>query len=404
MIKGIKVMLNPNNKQKTLLHKYAGVKRFTYNWVLEREESNYKNGGKFISDKELRKEFTKLKKVPEYYWLNEVSNNVSKQAIKDACIAYNRFFKGISKAPKYKSKKKSPPKFYQDNEKIQFTETHIKFEGFARSKKKNKQKLNWVRLAEKGRIPYGKEIKYVNPRVSFDGLNWWVSVGIEYKEKSNKPNKESIGIDLGITNLAICSDDVVYKNINKTKRVKDLEKRKKRLQRKVARKYENLKENKVNEKGEYPKKTKNIIKVEEEIKKLQNKLNGIRGNYLHQITTEIIRREPSHISLEDLNLKGMMKNKHLSKAIGEQSFYEFRRQIEYKSRWNNIEVRIVNRWYASSKICHECGYKNKELKLKERTWKCKGCGREIDRDKNASKNIRDSKEYEVIKYPNAIGE
>lgn len=146
---------------------YAGAKRFAYNWTLARQQENYKNGGKFISDKDLRKEFTQLKKMPEYKWLNNISNNVTKQAIKDCCEAYNKFFKGLSQFPKFKSKKKSPHKFYQDTDKIQFTGTHVKFEGFSYSKKKNKQKLNWVRLSEHDRIPYGDDVKYINPRVSF---------------------------------------------------------------------------------------------------------------------------------------------------------------------------------------------------------------------------------------------
>ena len=169
-------MLIPNNKQNTRLFQYAGTKRFAYNWALARENENYKNGGKFISDNDLRKEFTQLKKLEEYQWLNTVSNNVTKQAIKDCCIAFKRFFNGLSERPKFKAKKHSDPKFYQDNIKIQFTETHVKFEGLAISTKKNKQKLNWIRLAEHNRIPFGKDIKYINPRCSFDGLNWWISV------------------------------------------------------------------------------------------------------------------------------------------------------------------------------------------------------------------------------------
>ena len=170
MIKTIRVMLIPNNKQNTKLFRYANTARFAYNWALGREKENYKNGGKFLSDSDLRKEFTQLKKTEEYSWLNEVSNNVTKQAIKDACHAYKRFFKGCSKFPKFKSRKFSIPSFYQDNVKIQFSDTHIKIEGFAASKKKNKQKINWIRLAEKNRIP--TDCNYSNPRIRYDGINW----------------------------------------------------------------------------------------------------------------------------------------------------------------------------------------------------------------------------------------
>ncbi|MGP1402538.1 MAG: RNA-guided endonuclease InsQ/TnpB family protein [Catonella sp.] len=142
MIRSIKVRLNPNNKQLTKLFQYAGCARFAYNWAIAKEQENYKQGNKFLSDNDLRKEFTQLKKQSEYKWLNEISNNVTKQAIKDACNTYKRFFKGQCKYPKFKSKKHSIPSFYQDNVKIQFTDTHVKVEGFSMSKKKNKQKLN----------------------------------------------------------------------------------------------------------------------------------------------------------------------------------------------------------------------------------------------------------------------
>lgn len=187
MIKSIKIMLIPNNKQKTKLIQCFGVSRFAYNWTLGKQQENYKNGGKFISDNELRKEFTKLKKTKEYEWLNQYSNNIPKQAIKDACDSYKRFFKGCSKFPRFKSKKRSKASFYQDNCKIKFTETHVKVEGFTSSKKKNKQKINWIRLSEKGRIP--TDCKYINPRVTFDGVNFWISVGIEYENNLELQNK-----------------------------------------------------------------------------------------------------------------------------------------------------------------------------------------------------------------------
>ncbi|MCB2291893.1 transposase [Clostridium sp. CS001] len=400
MIKGIKVMLIPNDKQNTKLFQCSGTARFIYNWTLARQQENYKNGGKFISDNELRKELTQLKKTDEYKWLSTVSNNVAKQAIKDCCNSYKRFFKGKAKFPRFKSKKKSKPEFYQDNMKIQFTETHVKFEGFSESKKKNKQQLNWVKLAEKNRIPFGKDVKYINPRCSFDGLNWFISVGIECMDDnnyySNINDTEGVGIDLGIKDLAICSDNITYKNINKTKKMKKLEKRRKRLQRQVSRKYDNLKENKVFIKWEKPRKTKNIIKLEDKMRKSQHKLNGVRNNYVHQTTTEIVRRKPSYITIEDLNISGMMKNKHLSKVIQQQNLYEFRRELTYKCLWNNIELRMVSRWYPSSKTCHECGYINKDLNLSDREWICTDCGCLLDRDYNASLNLRDCKEYKVI--------
>ena len=381
MIKSIKVMLNPNNKQFTKLFQYAGCARFAYNWAISREEENHKQGNKFLSDMDLRKEFTQLKKLSEYKWLNEVSNNVTKQAIKDACNAYKGFFKGQSKFPKFKSRKHSTPSFYQDNVQIKFTENHVKVEGFSMSKKQNKQKLNWIKLCEKKKIP--TDCKYMNPRFTYDGLYWYVSVSIEVDDDTDNtfPSNEGVGIDLGIKDLAVCSDGNTYKNINKTQRVKKLEKKKRRLQRSVSRKYDK------NKKGENYCKTSNIIKREKELLKTSKRLTNIRHNYLHQTTSEIIKRKPSFICIEDLNVSGMMKNKHLSKAVQEQGFYEFRRQIEYKAKWNNIPVIIADRFFPSSKMCSCCGHIKKDLKLSDRIYKCE-CGNIINRDFQASLNLK----------------
>ena len=380
MIETIKVQLSPNNKQLTKLFQYANCSRFAYNWTLAREHENYKQGNKFLQDGELRKEFTRMKELPEYEWLRDASTNVPKQAIKDACNSYKRFFKGQSKYPKFKSKKRSKPSFYQDSVKIKFTDTHVKVEGFAVSKKKNKQKLNWIKLCEKGRIP--TNCKYMNPRFTFDGLHWWVSVSVEVDDNTNAPPKsEGVGIDLGLKDLAICSDGNTYKNINKTNKVKKLEKRKRRLQCSISRRYEK------NKKGVSYCKTSNIIKREKELLKVNKRLTNIRKNYLHQTTTEIIRRKPSFICMEDLNVRGMMKNRHLSKAVQQQGFYEFRRQIEYKSEWSNIPVIIADRFFPSSKLCSCCGTVKKELKLSDRTYKCE-CGNVIDRDFQASLNLQ----------------
>lgn len=379
MIKTIKVMLIPNNKQNTKLFQYANTARFVYNWCLNRIQDNYQNGNKLVSSSNLRKELTQLKKTEEYKWLNDVSNNVSKQAIKDACQAYERFFKGYSNSPKYKTKKKSIPSFYQGNERIKFTDTHMKIEGFAKNKKKNKQKLNWIRLAQHNRIP--TDCKYYNPRIKFDGLNWWVTVGIDYEENENVLLEDGIGIDLGIKELAVCSDGNIYKNINKDELIKNLEKKKRRLQRSISRKYQK------NKKGESYCKTSNIIKSEKKLLKLHHRLTNIRQNYLHQITSEIIKRKPSFICIEDLNVSGMMKNRHLSKAIQQQKLYEFRRQIEYKSAWNNISVIIADRFFPSSKLCSCCGNIKKDLKLSDRVYICE-CGNVIDRDYQAALNLR----------------
>lgn len=379
MIKAIKVMLIPNNIQETRMFQYSDAARFAYNWALAREKENYEKSNKFIPDTELRKEFTRLRNSDEYAWLQKISSNVVKQAIKDAGSAYKNFFKGIQKYPKFKSKKKSRPKFYQDNTKIRFSETHVKFEKFSSSKKPNKQKLNWVKLAEHGRIPINA--KYMNPRISFDGLNWWISVCVEFPDCKEKLNDNGIGIDLGIKDLAICSDNNIYKNINKSQTIKKIEKHKRRLQRSMSRKYEQNKK-----KGKYCK-TKNIIKSEKLLLKVNHRLTNIRENYLHQTTSEIVNRKPRFICIEDLNVSGMMKNRHLSKAIQNQKFFEFRRQLEYKCDNKGIRLIIADRFYPSSKLCSCCGKIKKDLKLSDRIYKCE-CGNVIDRDFQASLNLR----------------
>ena len=379
MLKAIKVMLVPNNVQSTKMFQYAGAARFAYNWALAREKENYEKGGKFLSDSELRKEFTRLRNADEYAWLQNVSNNVTKQAVKDACNAYKNFFKGLQKYPRFKTRKKSMPKFYQDNIKIQFSDTHVKFEGFSASRKSNKQELNWVRLAEHGRIP--TNAKYRNPRISFDGLNWWLSVYVEFPDCKEKLSDDGLGIDLGIKKLAVCSDTNKYKNINKSRTVKKLEKRRRRLQRSVSRKYQK------NKKGESYCKTNNIVKNEKLLLRVNHRLTNIRKNHLHQTTSEIVNRKPRFICIEDLNVSGMMKNRHLSKAVQNQGFFEFRKQLEYKCRKSGIQLIVADRFYPSSKRCSCCGNIKKDLKLSDRVYRCE-CGNVMDRDFQASLNLK----------------
>ena len=212
-------------------------------------------------------------------------------------------------------------------------------------------------------------------------MYWYVSIGIEVDDNNNLPSNDGVGIDLGIKNLAVCSDGNTYKNINKTQKVRKIEKKKRRLQRSISRRYEK------NKKGGSYCKTSNIIKREKELLKVIKRLTNIRQNYLHQTTSEIIKRKPSFICMEDLNVSGMMKNKHLSKAVQQQCFYEFRKQIEYKSNWNNISVIIADRFFPSSKLCSCCGNIKKDLKLSDRIYKCE-CGNIIDRDFQASLNLK----------------
>ena len=343
--------------------------------------------------------------------MHDISNNVTKQAIKDLCSAYVRFFrlrkkKGyrpyskkflqhmnrIGKKPTFYQSKGHPKfkrrkdeiryGFYQDNVKIRFTDTHVKVEGFADSRKANRQILNYIRLAEHDRIPV--DCKYYNPRITYDGLHWWISVGIEVADEIVKPKlqDEGLGLDFGIKDSVICSDGIVYKNINKTRVVRQLEKRKRRLQRSSSRMYE------MNKKGGSYGKTCNIIKVEKKLLRLNHRLTNIRNNSINQMTSEIVNRKPMFIVIEDLNVTGMMKNKYLSKFVQSQKLREIRRQLEYKCEFNGIPVVIADRFFPSSKMCNHCKEIKKNLRLSDRIFKCK-CGYTADRDFNASLNLRD---------------
>ena len=365
MILAKKVRLYPNELQEETLWKSVGTARFIYNWTLARQEENYKNGGKFISDGVLRKELTVLKKS-ELNWLSEVSNNVAKQAVKDACNAYKRFFKGLSDKPKFKSKRKSKKSFYNDNVAFRVKENNlVKIE-----------KVGWVKTNEQ--LPIG--VKYSNPRISYDNKYWYISVGIEQEEIQEELTDVSLGIDLGLKEFAICSDGTVFKNINKSYVVRKIEKRLKRLQKQVSRKYE------LNRIGKEYIKTNNIIKLEKQIQQVHRRLANIRNNYLHQTTASIVKTKPYRVVIEDLNVKGMMKNKHLSDSVRKQGFYEFKRQLEYKCKFRGIELILADRFYPSSKTCSQCGEVKKDLKLKDRVYKC-SCGLIIDRDLNASINL-----------------
>lgn len=369
MILAKKVRLYPSQRQEQKLWQSVATARYIYNWTLAKQEENYKNGGKFIKDGDLRKELTILKKS-ELNWLNEVSNNVAKQAVKDACNAYKNFFKGLTDKPRFKSRKRSKKSFYNDNMKLKVKENKLV----------NIEKVGWIKTNEQ--IPMN--VKYSNPRISFDNKYWYLSVGLERKEQNQELTDISLGVDLGLKDLAICSDGKVYKNINKTRVVKKLEKRLRRLQRQVSRKYDK------NKKGKEYVKTSNIIKLEKSIQLLHRKLANIRNNYLHQTTTEIVKTKPFRVVIEDINVKGIMKNRHLSKAIAKQGFYEFRRILEYKCKFNGIELVIADRFYPSSKTCSKCGNINKNLKLSDRVYKCE-CGLSIDRDLNASINLSNYK-------------
>ena len=238
------------------------------------------------------------------------------------------------------------------------------------------EKIGWGNTAEQIEM----SCKYTNPRVSHDNKYWYLSVRIEESAEEIKITEESIGVDLGLKDLAICSNGMKLKNINKTRSMKQLEKRLRRLQRQVSRKYENNKE------GNTFVKTSNIIKITQKIKLIYRRITNIRNNHIHQVTSSLVKAKPRRIVIENLNVSGMMKNRHLAKAVAAQKFHDFRKKLEYKCEKYGMELIIADRWYPSSKICSACGNIKSDLKLSDRIYRCK-CGLIIDRDYNASLNL-----------------
>jgi putative transposase len=365
MILAKKVRLSPTPEQEQQLWKSAGTARWAYNWALNRQQENYESGGKFISHEDLRKELTVLKQTAEYVWLFEVSNNVTKQAVKDACEAFKKFFKGLANFPRFKSRKRSKPAFYNDTEKLKVKDGIAWIE-----------KVGWIQTAEQ----LSMNVKYSNPRITFDGKYWYLAVGVEQETHIVELTEINLGIDVGVKELATRSDGIKHKNINKTKAVRRTKKRLRRLQRSVSRKYE------MNKEGNRFAKTSNIIKREKQIRLLHRKLANIRNNHIHQVTNSIVKTKPSKIVVEDLNVSGMMKNKHLSKAVQEQKLHDFKVKLAYKCEKYGIALVEADRWYPSSKMCSTCGAIKKNLKLSERVYSC-SCGLQIDRDLNAAINL-----------------
>lgn len=367
-MKALNIRLYPTREQEILFLKHIGSQRYVYNWALAKNNELYKKENKKYSATELGKMLTKHK--DEVEWLKEVSSTTLKESIRCLDKAYMNFYKGQAKLPKFKSKKKSKNSFYSRYDRIKFYENNIvKLEKIGKVKCKSSYNMDLTKVS-----------KFINPHISYNGRCWILTLGIEIENRPHKTTDEVIGIDLGVKELAVCSNGMVFKNINKTNQIKKLEKRLKHLQRKVSKKYES------NKKGGRYLKTNNIKDLEKRINKLHRKLKNIRLDYTHKCTSTIVKTKPCRIVMEDLNIKGMIKNKHLSKAIQQQNLYKFIRQLEYKCEWNNIDFVQVDRFYPSSKMCSNCGNIKKDLKLSDRIYKCE-CGLTIDRDFNASLNL-----------------
>ncbi len=383
MLKSFKTEINPTEEQKVKIRKTIGTCRYIYNFYLAHNKELHDNGEKFMSGKSfsvwLNKEY--LPKNPDKLWMKEVSSKSVKRSIENGCVAFTRFFKHQSAFPNFKKKGKSDVKMYfvKNNPKDCRCERH----------RMNIPSLGWVRIKEKGYVPTTKDGYVIKSgHVSIKADRYYVSVLIEIPNNKIADNsKEGIGIDLGLKDFAIVSNGKTYKNINKSAKLKKLEKQLIREQRSLSRKYENLK------KGESTQRA-NIQKQKLKVQKLHHKIDDIRTDYINKTIAEMVKTKPSYITIEDLNVSGMMKNKHLSKAVASQKFYEFRTKLQAKCKENGIELRVVDRWYPSSKTCHCCGAIRKDLKLSDRIFEC-DCGYIEDRDFNAALNLRDAAIYEV---------
>ncbi|EOU1116739.1 transposase [Clostridium perfringens] len=381
-----KMEINPTDEQKSKIHQTIGVSRFIYNFYIARNKEIYEKEGKFVSGMDFSK-WLNNEYIPnnqEMKWIKEVSSKATKQAIMNGDKSFRDFFKKAKGFPKFKKKKNQDVKaYFPKNNKTDWTiERHrVKI-----------PTLGWIRLKEFGYIPVNSIVK--SGTVSQKADRYYVSILVEETDiKISNPNNAGVGIDLGIKEFAVCSDGIKFKNINKTSTVKKVEKKLKREQRKLSRKYESLKiRNKNIKEGRATRQNiqKQIIKVQ----KLHQRLTNIRTDYINKIVSSIIKQKPSYITIEDLNVKGMMKNKHLSKAITSQKFFEFKTKLTVKCKENHIELRIVDRFYPSSKTCSKCGKVKKDLKLSDRIYKC-DCGFTIDRDLNASINLKNAKEYKI---------
>lgn len=386
VIRTRRIRLKPTPEQEVLFRKSAGVARWAYNFLISEKERVYKeyldngnSGKKSISEGEVRKYINNELKPTTHTWLKEVGSNVMKQGVKDADEAYKNFFAGRASKPRYKSKKRNKMAFYVNYESL--IKTADGFRG---------ERIGVVKTSEPlPDIPKGT--KYSNPRISYDNKYWYLSVGYEVPIKELELTGEVIGIDLGVKDLAICSNGKVYKNINKTRRVKQLKKRLKRQQRRLSRKMrQNIASYGEKRKPNFKKpldECQNYQKQKHKIQLTYRSLTNIRNNYLHQTTTEIVKAKPSRIVMETLNVTGMMKNRHLAKAIAEQKLFEFKRQVAYKATMYGIELIEVPTFYPSSKTCSVCGCIKSDLKLSDRTYHCEHCGNVMDRDLNAAINL-----------------
>ena len=385
MYKALKIELKLTVAQKIKVCQTIGTERFIYNEYIKYNQEQYKLGNKFVSANDFSKYINNvyLPNNPDKKWIKDISSKSVKQAMIYGEKAFKRFFKGLSAFPVFKKKGKNElGAYFVKNNKTDFE--------FYRHKIKIPT-LKFVKVKEYGYIPKNANIK--SGTITKIADRYFLSLIIEVDDivKTKNKNIKGLGIDLGIKDTAICSDGRVFKNINKTIKIKKLKKKLKREQRKMSRSIEYSKSKKIK-----LKELKNFNKKKLKVQKIFYRLNCIRDDYNNKMVNEITRAKLKYITIEDLKVSNMIKNKHLSKAIQEQNFYSIRTKLINKCKERNIELRLVDIFYPSSKTCSCCGSVKKDLKLNDRIYKCYNCGIEIDRDYNASINLEKAKIYKVI--------
>lgn len=373
MIKVYKTKLNLTNNQRKQFMANAGCARWAYNYVVGKETESLKSN-KYISVNDLRKEVTKLKQTDELKWLFDYDCDIVKQSMKDADKAFRTFFKNKQKFgfPKFHSKHSSKQSFYVDGVKLKVQSNKIRI-----------PKVGYVKLYEKDYIPIDVN-GYSNPRITFDGINWYISVGVKIEDPKKITNNVVIGIDLGLKELATCSNGLIIHNISKSKRYKKLEKRLKRQQRQMSR---SLERNKVGKKFV---KTKNYEKYKRRYLKTSIKMNNLKTDYFNKSIVDIMKTKCGTIVLEDLSVKNMQKNKELSNAFQKSAISQFRSRLIQKAEMLGVSISIADRFFPSSKMCSHCGHIKKNLILSDRIYHCECCGFEIDRDLNAAINLKNT--------------
>ena len=385
MYKALKIELKLTVSQKIKVCQTIGTERFIYNEYIKYNQEQYKLGNKFVSANDFSKYLNNiyLPNNPDKRWIKDVSSKSVKQAMTYGEKAFKRFFKGLSSFPIFKKKGRNELGAY-------FVKNNKKDFEFYRHKIKIPT-LKFVRVKEYGYIPKNTNIK--SGTITKIANRYFLSLIIEVKDivKTENTSTKGLGIDLGIKDTAICSDGKIFKNINKTIKVKKLKKKLKREQRKMSRSYEYSKSKKIK-----LQELKNFNKKKLKVQKIFYRLNCIRDDYNNKMVNEITRAKLKYITIEDLKVSNMIKNRHLSKAIQEQNFYSIRTKLIHKCKERNIELRLVDTFYPSSKICSCCGNIKKDLKLNDRNYKCYNCGIEIDRDYNASINLEKANIYKII--------